>query len=179
MQPPYFIASHSVASARTALVCLHELPQPVPLAATTLSAPKPLASPCYDRSPVWLSSPSLALERLPASPQSSLPPRFKTHRLPASSDGFLQIVVSQATNSLARRSSSCWLACDTTLRLINSYPTTLILGGTFQSLVVRDGLGRSSGGSETLSKLMSSADRSCLVGKRLLKPDGPPGLRLA
>ncbi len=28
---------------------------------------------------------------------------------------FLQIVVSQASNSLSRRNSSCWVACDTTL----------------------------------------------------------------
>ena len=67
--------------------------------------------------PVGLSSPSLALERLPASHQDPLPARFKTHRLGASSEGCLQIVISQATNSRARRGSSCWVACDMTPEL--------------------------------------------------------------
>ncbi len=49
---------------------------------------------------------------------------------------FLQIVVSQASSSLARRGSSYWVACDTTLRLINSYRPTGAMQFVSRNLVL-------------------------------------------
>ena len=50
------------------------------------------------------------------SPPGSLPSRFKTHRLGASSEGFLQIVISQAPTSVWGRNLCAAGACDMTLR---------------------------------------------------------------
>ena len=117
------IASHSVASARTALVCLHDLPQPVPLAAATLSAPKPLASPCDHRS--RYSSPA------PLSPSQGSRPRIRTV-CPSDSKRIDSVLPQKASfKSSYRKRSLCVggllshsTACDMTLRYPDSNPQT-------------------------------------------------------
>ena len=113
----FSIASHSAASARSALVYLHDLPQPVPLAAATLSAPKPLASPCDHRSPYG--SPA------PLSPSKGSRPRIRT-LCPSDSKRIDSLLPQKASFKSSYRKCSLCVGGHPS-RFTDSYPFSVIV----------------------------------------------------